>query len=49
VHLINDDIGFSNGGTTFNNHPSDLAYDVSTLGVFQHLGIRNDGIATPGL
>ena len=49
VHLINDDIGFSNGGTTFNNHPSDLAYDVSTLGVFQHLGIRNDGIATSGL
>ncbi len=44
VHSLNDDIGFSNGGATFNN--SSPTYDVALLGVYQHLGIRNDGAAT---
>lgn len=45
VHLINDEINFSNGGVTFNN--TNPTYVVENLGVYQHLGIRNDGIATP--
>ena len=45
VHTINDEISFSNGGATFNN--TSPAYDVAALGVYQHLGIRNDGVPTP--
>ena len=45
VHTISDEISFSNGGATFNN--TSPAYDVAALGVYQHLGIRNDGVPTP--
>ncbi len=43
VHPLNDDISFSNGGATFNN--ASPPYDAAMLGVYQHLGIRNDGVA----
>jgi len=44
VHTINDDIGFSNGGVTINNNSP--SYDPADLGVYQRLGIRNDGMVT---
>jgi prepilin-type N-terminal cleavage/methylation domain-containing protein/prepilin-type processing-associated H-X9-DG protein len=44
VHSINDDIAFSNGGVTVNNNSP--VPDVNTLGVYQLLGIRDDGMVT---
>ena len=44
VHSLNDDVDFDNGGATFNN--SSPTYDPALLGVYQHLGIRNDGVAS---
>ena len=44
VQSLNDDIAFSNGGVTFNNN--NPTYVASQLGVYQRLGIRNDGVTT---
>ena len=44
VQSLNDDISFSNGGVTFNNN--NPTYVASQLGVYQRLGIRDDGVAT---
>ena len=44
VQSLNDSISFSNGGVTFNNNSP--TYEASQLGVYQRLGIRNDGVAT---
>ena len=44
VQSLNDDISFSNDGVTFNNN--NPTYVASQLGVFQRLGMRNDGVAT---
>ena len=44
VQSLNDDIAFSNAGVTFNNN--NPTYVASQLGVFQRLGIRDDGVAT---
>ena len=44
VQSLNDSISFSNGGVTFNNNTP--TYEASQLGVYQRLGIRNDGVAT---
>ncbi len=42
VNQISENINFSNGGATFNNNSP--SYDSSSLGVYQLLGIRNDGV-----
>ena len=42
VQSLNDNISFSNGGATFNN--SSPTYSAAQLGVYQRLGIRNDGV-----
>ena len=44
VQSLNDSISFSNGGVTFNNN--NPTYEAAQLGVYQRLGIRNDGVAT---
>jgi len=44
VQSLNDNISFSNGGATFNNNTP--TYVPTQLGVYQRLGIRNDGVAT---
>lgn len=44
VQTLNDNIGFSNDGVTINNN--NPAYDPTQLGVYQRLGIRNDGVPT---
>ena len=44
VQSLNDNISFSNGGATFNN--SSPTYSAAQLGVYQRLGIRNDGVPT---
>lgn len=51
VEFISDDISFSNGGLnegqiTNNNNPPQ--YDGQLLGVYQRLGIRNDGMPVGG-
>jgi len=44
VASLNNDISFSNAGVTFNNN--NPTYVASQLGVYQRLGIRDDGVAT---
>ncbi len=44
VASLNNDISFSNDGATFNNN--NPTYEASGLGVYQRLGIRDDGVAT---
>lgn len=46
VHFITDDIDFRNGGLRENNQGRNQKYEVTTLGLFQRLGIRNDGQPT---
>ena len=46
VHFISDDISFSNGGLKINSIGTygRTAYDPQLLGVYQRLGIRDDGM-----
>ncbi len=43
VHFITENIEFSNAGLTQGNLTGGKAYDATLLGIYQKLGIRNDG------
>lgn len=51
VHFLAENIQFSNGGLTtsqITNQNNPLNYSPSALGIYQQLGIRNDGSAIAG-
>ena len=48
VHFISDNIEFSNGGLARSGITGGKRYDPNRLGMYQRLGIRNDGLSVDG-